>query len=138
MIGTVIHHKYKSANLLSLVGSRGKEHMSYKKYRAVKTVVDGHTFDSKREAERYMELKLLVKAGLIKNLDLQPSFPLQDGFTCKGKKYRPIIYKADFGYIENGEYVVEDVKGMETDVFKLKRKMFIKKFGDACDFRIIK
>lgn len=113
--------------------------MAKHKYRAVKTTVDNITFDSKREAERYLELKMLVKSGKIKHLELQPSFELQERFECKGKKYRPIIYKADFAYIDsNGEYVVEDVKGMETDVFKLKRKIFIKKFGDGCDFRIIK
>ena len=102
----------------------------YNKYGAHKTTIDGHTFDSAREAERYCELKVMAKAGVIKHLEF---------FECKGKKYRPIIYKADFAYTdEHGEYVVEDVKGMETDVFKLKRKMFIKKYGDQCDFRIIK
>lgn len=121
------------------MGERRYMAKKYNKYGAHKTTIDGHTFDSAREAERYCELKVMAKAGVIKHLELQPSFPLQDGFECKGKKYRPIIYKADFAYTdEHGEYVVEDVKGMETDVFKLKRKMFIKKYGDRCDFRIIK
>lgn len=110
----------------------------YSKYSAKKTVVDGVTFDSKRESERYIELKTLVKAGVIRDLELQPKFELQPGFECKGKKYRPIIYKADFAYMEGDTYVVEDVKGMETDVFKLKRKLFIRKFGERCDFRLIK
>ena len=110
----------------------------YQKYRAQKTVVDGITFDSKRESERYAELRVLLKAGVIKHLELQPSFELQEGFECKGKKYRPIIYKADFAYMEGDTYVVEDVKGMETDVFKLKRKLFIHKYGERCDFRLIK
>lgn len=110
----------------------------YSKYGAVKTKIDGIVFDSQREAERYKELKILEKAGEINHLELQPSFELQPGFECKSKKYRPIIYKADFAYTEGDTYVVEDVKGMETDVFKLKRKMFIHKFGERCDFRLIK
>lgn len=113
--------------------------MRYHKYGAVKTTVDGITFDSKREAERYMELRILEKAGEIKNLALQPAFELQPGFVnAKGKKVRSIVYKADFAYTENGVYVVEDVKGMETDVFKLKRKMFDFKYGNECDYRIVK
>ena len=67
----------------------------YNKYGAHKTTIDGHTFDSAREAERYCELKVMAKAGVIKHLELQPSFPLQDGFECKGKKYRPIINLQD-------------------------------------------
>ncbi len=112
----------------------------YKKYRAVKVEVDGVTFDSKREAERYLELKLMVKNGEISGLQLQPAFELQEGFTnSKGQKVRPIIYKADFAYVnKEGNPVVEDVKGMETDAFKLKRKMFDFKYGDHFDFRIVK
>lgn len=110
----------------------------YHKYNAKKTVVNGITFDSKREAERYEKLLKMLKAGAISHLELQPDFELQEGFECKGKKYRPIIYKADFAYMEGDTYVVEDVKGMETDVFKMKRKMFIHKYGNECDFRLVK
>jgi hypothetical protein len=96
------------------------------KYHNKKTVIDGITFDSKREAERYCELKLLEKAGKIRYLDLQPEFILQESFKKNGVTYRAIKYIADFSYIdiETGEIVVEDVKGMETEVFKIKWKLF--------------
>ena len=112
----------------------------YKKYRAVKVNVDGITFDSKREAERYLELKQMVKDGKIEGLRLQFPFELQPGFiNSKGKKVRPIIYKADFVYTDvDGKRVVEDVKGMETKDFKLKRKMFDYVYGQAFDFRLVK
>ena len=55
---------------------------------------------------------------------LQPKYLLQEPFTKKGKKYRAIHYIADFEYILDGEMVVQDVKGMKTDVFKIKHKMF--------------
>ena len=108
----------------------------YKKYRAVKVEVDGVTFDSKREAERYLELKLMVKNGEISGLQLQPAFELQEGFTnSKGQKVRPIIYKADFAYYDTrtNENIVEDVKSPYTakdTVYRMKMKMFIYKYKD--------
>lgn len=54
--------------------------MKYNKYGNIKTVIDGIKFDSKRESERYLELKLLEKAGEISDLKLQPRFILQHGF----------------------------------------------------------
>lgn len=89
------------------------------KYNAVKTIVDGITFDSKREAARYGELKLLEKAGFIRNLELQPQFEFK--LNSDG----PVLfrYKADFRYFEGSVRVAEDVKGVETAVFKLKRKL---------------
>lgn len=87
------------------------------KYKAIRTKVDGITFDSKKEAKRYSELKLLERAGQIKNLDLQPKFDL----IING--FRIGFYKADFYYIENGKDVVEDVKGVRTPIYKLKKKM---------------
>lgn len=110
------------------------------KYRNCKTVLDGICFDSKREAERYAELNILLKAGEIKDLILQPKFELQGKFRCRDKNYPAITYKADFQYTEaaTGKIVVEDVKGMETETFKLKKKLFLRKFGDTLDFRIVK
>jgi len=99
------------------------------KYRNVKTVVDGITFDSKREADRYCELKLLQRAGRITDLRLQVPFELQPAFTVNGKKVRPIHYIADFMYKENGVYVVEDAKGHRTKEYMLKRKMYAYKYG---------
>ena len=109
------------------------------KYRAVKTVVDGITFDSKAEARRYSELKILERAKQIENLVLQPKFELQAGFTHKGKRIQAINYIADFQYTDcvTGALVVEDVKGMRTKEFNIKYKMFLKRYPEI-DFRVIK
>lgn len=107
------------------------------KYRNKKVIVEDYVFDSIQESRRYKELKLLLKAGQISNLELQPHFLLQDSFKKNGKTYRKIEYIADFKYIEEGKTIVEDVKGMQTDVFKLKRKLFEKKYPDL-ELRIIK
>ena len=99
--------------------------MAYNKYNNKKTEIDGIIFDSKKEAKRYCELKLLLKAKKIKNLTLQPAFRLQPKFKKNGATIREIKYVADFMYTdENGKIVVEDVKGMKTDVYKIKKKMF--------------
>lgn len=106
------------------------------KYNAVKSECDGVVFDSKKEAGRYEFLKMLARAGKISNLKLQPRFLLQDGFIYGGKKERKIEYVADFQYIdEHGTSIVEDVKGKKTDVYKLKRKLFLYKYGDRIEFR---
>lgn len=90
--------------------------------------VDGHLFMSKREAERYKVLKVLVASKEIKDLVLQPHFILQERFTdSTGKKQREIAYFADFQYFDNrtNKIIVEDVKGMRTDVYKIKKKLFL-------------
>ncbi|MGI6545493.1 MAG: DUF1064 domain-containing protein [Fastidiosipilaceae bacterium] len=84
------------------------------KYRNKKVEVDGHTFDSLLEAKRYEQLKILKDAGEIKGFGLQPSFQLP------GK----IRYKADFIVSSTHGIWVEDVKGIETQVFKNKKKLF--------------
>ena len=96
------------------------------KYKNKKTQVDMYVFDSAREAKRYKELKLLERVGEISNLELQPRFILQDSFKKNGRTYRKIEYVADFKYIEKGKIIVEDVKGIQTDVFKIKHKLFEK------------
>ena len=102
------------------------------KYNAKKIKIDEIEFDSKKEAKRYLELKMLEKAGKIKNLKLQPLFLLQEGFYYRGKAIRQITYRADFEYVdEKGNKVVEDVKGVKTDVYKLKKKLFLKKYPDV-------
>lgn len=101
------------------------------KYHAAKTVVDGITFDSKREAKRYSELKLMERAGVIKDLQRQVRYELIPAFDAGGKHYRPTSYVADFVYTDakNGKEVVEDCKGFRTDIYRLKAKMFAHKFG---------
>lgn len=107
------------------------------KYNNKKVIVEDYVFDSIQESRRYKELKLLERAGKIQNLELQPHFLLQDSFRKNGKTIRKIEYIADFKYIENGKTIVEDVKGLQTDVFKIKHKLFEKKYPDL-ELRIIK
>ena len=105
------------------------------KYNARKTMVDGIKFDSMKEAGRYKELKLQEKSGDISHLQLQPKFRLLDGFKHRGETIRPINYFADFSYIDaEGNEVVEDVKGKKTDVYNIKKKLFLNKFGERYVF----
>lgn len=95
------------------------------KYRNKRTVIGGVAFDSKKEAERYVELKLLEKSGIICELKLQPRYELIPAYTLNNKKVRKVEYVADFEYAEKGKgVVIEDVKGMKTEVYKLKKKLF--------------
>lgn len=87
------------------------------KYHAIRTDVDGISFSSRKEANRYCELKLLQQVGVIYNLELQPKFPL----VVNGKKIG--VYIADFSYVENGNLITEDVKGILTPVYKLKKNL---------------
>jgi len=96
------------------------------KYGARKTMVDNIKFDSAAEARYYQRLKLLKRAGEIKDFELQTEFILQDEYrTRDGKKRQPIKYKADF-VIEHLDGTKEaiDVKGVLTPVYRLKKKMF--------------
>ena len=107
------------------------------KYKNKKVQIDMYVFDSIAESRRYKELALLEKAGEIENLQLQPKFLLQDSFKKNGKTYRKIEYIADFMYKEKGKVIVEDVKGMETKEFKIKRKLFEYKYPDL-ELKLIK
>lgn len=100
------------------------------KYHSKKVTYDGIVFDSKREANRYSVLRLLEKSKVITDLKLQPVYLLQEGFKKNGKTYRKITYKADFEYKKGGKIIVEDVKGMKTEVYKLKKKLFEYKYPD--------
>ncbi len=90
------------------------------KYRNTKTVIDGVTFDSKKESARYSDLKLMHRAGAITDLTLQPKFDI----VINGQKV--CSYIADFSYVENGVTVVEDVKSEMTrklPTYRLKKKL---------------
>lgn len=107
----------------------------YRKYHNTKTVLNGIKFDSKLEAERYAQLKILERAGVIRALELQPSFDLLPSFRKNGKTWRKTVYKADFRYIlaKDDRIIIEDVKGSTaviTDVFRLKQKLFEYKYPD--------
>jgi hypothetical protein len=102
------------------------------KYNNSKVEVDGYTFDSMAEYRRYVELKMLAQAGTITELIVHPLYELQPAFrTADGKRERAICYEGDFEYQENGQWIVEDVKGQETDVWKLKRKLFLANYPTA-------
>lgn len=99
------------------------------KYHAKRTSVDGITFDSKREADRYLVLKSMEEDGTIEDLRRQVRYELIPAFDVDGRHYRPVYYVADFVYVEDGKEVVEDVKGMRTDVYRLKSKLFARRYG---------
>ena len=113
--------------------------MARNKYNAQKTEINGIIFDSKREAERYLELLALQQAGEITLLEIHPRFELQQAFKdSNGKRQRAITYEADFEYMDNNyTHTVEDVKGFETDVFKIKKKIFMYQYP-FIDFRIVR
>lgn len=96
------------------------------KYGAKKAVVDGIPFDSRREARRYQQLRLLERAGQIRDLELQPVFRLHalgGGEVAK--------YIADFRYVDvpTGHTVIEDAKGVRTAVYRLKRRLVLAEYG---------
>lgn len=111
------------------------------KYRNTKTIVDGIEFDSRKEAARYKELKLLEAAGEISNLERQvkfvliptqrePDFVGVRGGIKKGKVIeKECSYLADFVYIRDGEVIVEDTKGIRTKDYIIKRKLMLYLLG---------
>ena len=111
--------------------------MKKNKYRSQKVEVDGIVFDSKKEAKRFQELRLLEKAGAIQNLKTQVKFILipaqrepdtigKRGGRKKGKLLeRECNYVADFVYTENGATIVEDTKGFRTKDYIIKRKLML-------------
>lgn len=95
------------------------------KYKNRKAEYNGITFDSQKEMRRYVELLGMCEAGLITDLHLQQDFTLQERYLdADGNKVDAIKYRADFTYYDSvGNWVIEDVKGMKTDVYKLKKKL---------------
>ncbi len=100
------------------------------KYGNRKVVVNNIRFDSKAEAERYLQLLALQNAGTISELVLQPEFVLVPAFTKNGKRYRKITYLADFKYKLGDDTYVEDVKGFKTEVYRIKKKLFEYKYPE--------
>lgn len=99
----------------------------YNKYHSKKVNIDGITFDSKKEANRYCELKLLERAGEISGLALQVKFELIPAQKRDGKVVeRACNYMADFVYRnKDGELIVEDTKGFRTPDYIIKRKLML-------------
>ena len=96
------------------------------KYGNRKVIHDGIEFDSVKEAHRYCELKLMQRAGVISDLQLQVPFELIPTQRIDGKlAEKAVNYVADFVYQQNGAQVVEDTKGVRTKEYIVKRKMML-------------
>ena len=100
------------------------------KYNNKKVRLGEIEFDSIKEKERYVDLKLQESQGIITDIVLQPQFELQPCFKRDGETYRKITYIADFKYKIDGKTYVEDVKGVKTEVYKLKKKLFLFKYPE--------
>lgn len=104
------------------------------KYHSEKAKADEKVFDSRKEANRYLELKKQQEDGLISGLECQKQFVLQEGFRDnEGNWQRPITYVCDFFYQEGEDWVVEDVKSKMTKqlpVYRLKKKLFLRKYPE--------
>ena len=111
------------------------------KYRSTKVVIDGIVFHSKKEGKRWRELRAMEDAGEISDLVRQVKYVLipaahepdqigPRGGVKKGKLIeRECSYIADFGYVRNGEWIVEDTKGMRTPDYIIKRKLMLRVYG---------
>ena len=100
------------------------------KYANRKTEVNGILFDSRKEAGRFRELCWLRNSGAISDLKLQVPYELVPAQKVNGKTVeRAVKYIADFVYTENGKTVVEDAKGYRTEVYKIKKKLMLWKYG---------
>lgn len=119
---------------------QGKKPEKSSKYHNIKMEVNGIKFDSAKEAKKYSELMLLLETGEIRNLQLQRQYTLQEGYvTPQGERVKPIKYIADFAYERSAGKdtygyeiwlpVTLDTKGVKTDVYRMKAKMFLAKYG---------
>lgn len=112
--------------------------MAANKFNARVTYLDGYTFQSRAEARRYEELRLLEMAGEIHDLKVHPRFELLPRDKALG--LRAVHYTADFQYTEGGRVIVEDVKGGSATItgeFKLRRQLFMRRYRGV-EFRIVK
>lgn len=115
--------------------------MQGRKYHNIKMEYNGVMYDSKKEAKRQYVLNMMERGGIIRDLERQKRFLLQEAFVNnKGEKIREISYIADFYYYDNerGSLVVEDVKSpaTRTDVYRIKKKLFEKKYPEILFFEV--
>ena len=104
------------------------------KYHSTPTEVNGIRFDSKREANRWFELRMLERAGKIEKLKRQVKYLLIPSQYRDGKCIeREASYIADFVYVKDGHLVVEDCKGFRTPEYKIKRKLMLQLY----DIRLV-
>lgn len=116
----------------------GKIESMLSKYSSRQVFHDGHMFDSLAEMRRYQDLRLMEASGAISDLEVHPRFEVLPAFQRGKLKVRAIVYEADFAYMEAGRRVVEDVKGFETREFRLKRKLWLYRYGDEYEFRLVR
>lgn len=140
MSETVAHKIYRQA-----MSGRPKRHKFGIAQREDRTDADGQVFDSKAEMITYHNLQLVQRAGLIKDLQRQVKFILQEEFISRQHgDIRAINYIADFMYLNNGYHskylygtrCVVDVKGHLTVEYRIKKKMFLYKYGDYLFFEV--
>lgn len=115
-------------------------HKSTNKFGAKKTRIGDLTFDSKKEANRYLELKAMEERGEIGSLMLQCRINLMEGFTFQGEKVRAINYTADFVYRRDGFTVIEDVKSeatARTEAFRLRWRLLQWHYKDVADVKLV-
>ena len=113
---------WEQKEVMLVLGQRGNKYRNYKGYE-----IDGIKFDSKKEAIRYKQLKLLERAGKISDLHLQVPFEV----IKKSQYGNAIRYYADFVYFDKDEnkQIVEDTKGFRTDIYKIKKRLLAEQYG---------
>ena len=100
------------------------------KYHNTKVIYEGKKFDSVKEKNYYIKLQLLESYEMITDLKRQVKYEIQPSYEINGRKVRAITYVADFTYKDKeGKRHIIDVKGMKTEVYKLKKKMFEYKYN---------
>jgi alpha-L-fucosidase len=123
----------RTARGLRAIDLSGDANPKKSKYSAEKTVESGIVFDSKREAKRFVELKMLEAAGVITNLESNAervkNKQKKIRYELKKRNGNVCNYEPDFVYVENGETVVEDSKGFRNSVYIAKAKLMLKIHG---------
>jgi hypothetical protein len=108
------------------------------KYNAQKVTDDGIIFDSKLEHKRYLQLKTLQAAGAIRELEVHKTYVLIDKEYVRGKPERAVKHELDFDYfdVQEKRRVVEEIKGVRTAVWVLKRRLFVARYPQI-DYRVL-
>ena len=106
-----------------------KSYRDYSKYRNHKVETYEGIFDSKKEYQRWQELKILQRAGKIRKLQRQVAYTLVPAQKTANGTERSVKYIADFVYERDGKTVVEDTKGYKTPEYKIKRKLMLYMHG---------
>lgn len=92
---------------------------------------DGERFASEAERDYYLYLKWRQMAGEISDLRCHPPYTLQEPFRANGEAIRKIQYTPDFDYTINGKRVAIEVKGHETEAYRIRYRLFVKQYPDV-------